>query len=171
MCAMFTITVGYLILIVYNQFHAMLCLTWIDIYEYNNLLYSQPLQQCALSSLELYFSTDAVTVHLWWFHQIEPFSALLALCDRWIPSQKSVTRSFDILFDLRLNKWLSKQSWGWWFETRHRAHCNAIHSQCLQAIFEIDNWLSVMFIWSSATLLNESIFNWLGVPKCSPVPI
>ena len=27
-----------------------------------------------------------------------------------------VTRSFDIFFDLCLNKWLSKQSWGWWFE-------------------------------------------------------
>ena len=27
-----------------------------------------------------------------------------------------LTRSFDIFFDLRLNKWLSKQSWRWWFE-------------------------------------------------------
>ena len=32
-------------------------------------------------------------------------------------SQRPVTRSFDIFFDLRLNKRLSKQSWGWWFET------------------------------------------------------
>ena len=38
----------------------------------------------------------------------------------------SVTRSFDVFFDLRLNKRLSKQPWGWWFETpawslwRHR---------------------------------------------------
>ena len=29
-------------------------------------------------------------------------------------------RSFDIFFDLRLNKRLSKQSWGWWFETPSR---------------------------------------------------
>ena len=28
-----------------------------------------------------------------------------------------MTRSFDVYFDLRLNKRLSKQSWGWWFET------------------------------------------------------
>ena len=28
-----------------------------------------------------------------------------------------ISRSFDVFFDLRLNKWLSKQSWGWWFET------------------------------------------------------
>ena len=33
------------------------------------------------------------------------------------PAQKPVTRSFDVLFGLRLNKRLSKQSWGWWFET------------------------------------------------------
>ena len=42
------------------------------------------------------------------------------------PTQRPVTRSFDVYFDLRPNKWLSKQSWGWWFETlscslwRHR---------------------------------------------------
>ena len=33
------------------------------------------------------------------------------------PTQKPVTRSFDVFFDLRLNKRLSKQPWGWWFET------------------------------------------------------
>ena len=33
------------------------------------------------------------------------------------PTQRPVTRSFDVFFDLRLNEWLSKQSWGWWFET------------------------------------------------------
>ena len=32
------------------------------------------------------------------------------------PTQRPVTRSFDVFFDLRLNKRLSKQSWGWWFE-------------------------------------------------------
>ena len=30
---------------------------------------------------------------------------------------RPVTRSFDIFFDLRLNKRLSKQLWGWWLET------------------------------------------------------
>ena len=33
------------------------------------------------------------------------------------PSQRPVTLSFDIFYDLRLNKRLSKQSWGWLFET------------------------------------------------------
>ena len=31
------------------------------------------------------------------------------------PTQRPVTRSFDVIFDLRLNKRLSKQPWGWWF--------------------------------------------------------
>ena len=34
------------------------------------------------------------------------------------PAQRPVMRSFDVFFDLRLNKWFSKQAWGWWlFET------------------------------------------------------
>ena len=43
------------------------------------------------------------------------------------PAQRPVTRSFDVFFDLRLNKRLSKQSWGWWFGTLSRPlwrHCN-----------------------------------------------
>ena len=42
---------------------------------------------------------------------------------RWIPRTKAqgpVTPRFDVFFDLRLNKRLSKQSWGWWFETLSR---------------------------------------------------
>ena len=43
------------------------------------------------------------------------------------PAQRPVTRSFDVFFDLRLNKRLIKQSWGWRFETLSRPlwrHCN-----------------------------------------------
>ena len=43
------------------------------------------------------------------------------------PSQRPLTRSFDVFFDLCLNKPLSKQSWCWWFETPLRSlwrHCN-----------------------------------------------
>ena len=42
------------------------------------------------------------------------------------PSQRPVTRIFDVFFDPLLNKRLSKQSWGWWFETPSRSlwhHC------------------------------------------------
>ena len=43
------------------------------------------------------------------------------------PTQKPVTRSSDVFFDLRLNKRLSKQWWCWWFETPSCPlwhHCN-----------------------------------------------
>ena len=62
----------------------------------------------------------------WWRHQMETFSALLVLCvgnspvTGEFPSQRPVTRSFDVFFDPRLNKRLIKQSWGWWFETASR---------------------------------------------------
>ena len=36
------------------------------------------------------------------------------------PIQRPVTRNFNVFFDLRLNKRLSKQSWGWWFEMLSR---------------------------------------------------
>ena len=39
---------------------------------------------------------------------------------RWIPTQRPVAQSFDVFFDLHLNKRLSKQSWGWWLETLSR---------------------------------------------------
>ena len=60
-------------------------------------------------------------------------SALLALCagnspvTGKFPTQRPVTRSFDVFFDLRMNKPMSKQWWGWWFETPSRPillHCN-----------------------------------------------
>ena len=69
----------------------------------------------------------------WWRHQMGTFSALLAFCTGnspvtgEFPSQRPVTRSFEIFFDLRLNKPLSKQSWSWSFETPSRSlwrHCN-----------------------------------------------
>ena len=68
----------------------------------------------------------------WWRHQMETFSTLLAICagnspaPGEFPAQRPVTRSFDVFFDLHPNKRLSKQWWGWWFETpscplwRHR---------------------------------------------------
>ena len=49
---------------------------------------------------------------------------------RWIlHTKRPVTLSFDVLFDPRLNKSLSKQSWGWWYiidVRHHRAHYDVI---------------------------------------------
>ena len=44
-----------------------------------------------------------------------------------VTGQSPMARSFDVFFDLCLNKWSSKQSWGWWFETPLCSlwrHCN-----------------------------------------------
>ena len=68
----------------------------------------------------------------WRRHQMETFSSLLAICagnspvSGEFPAQRPVTRGFDVFYNLRPDKRLSKQSWGWWFETpshslwRHR---------------------------------------------------
>ena len=70
--------------------------------------------------------------YAWWRHQMETFSALLAICagnspvTGEFPAQRLVTRSFDVFFDLRLVKRLSKRARinnreaG--YLRRHRAH-------------------------------------------------
>ena len=87
-----------------------------------------------LTIISVTFSTFAVAVswgydidHLrneWWRHQMEKNCRVTGhLCGeftghRWIPHTKaSDAESFDVFFDLRMNKRLSKQSWGWRFET------------------------------------------------------
>ena len=42
------------------------------------------------------------------------------LCGEFTGTQRPVTRSVGVSFYLRLDKRLSKQSWGWWFETPSR---------------------------------------------------
>ena len=65
-------------------------------------------------------------------------SPLLALCagnssvTGEFPLQRPVTRSFDVFLDLCLNKRLSKQSRGWWYETPLGTlwrHCNVLPKQ------------------------------------------
>ena len=90
---------------------------------------------CPIQGIPIYIYKLHLCNHFiipWWRHQMETFSALLAICagnspvSGECPTQRPVTRSFDAYFDLRPNKRLSKQSWGWWFETlspplwRHR---------------------------------------------------
>ena len=59
-------------------------------------------------------------------------------------AQRPVTRSFDVFFDLRLIKWRSKHSWGWWFKTPSRPlwrHCN---DDCHSTI-----WLSEYILFTT----------------------
>ena len=71
----------------------------------------------------------------WRRDPMKTFSASLAFCAGNSPvtgefsTQRPVTRSFNVFFDLRLNIRLSKQSWCWWFETLSRSlwrHCNVL---------------------------------------------
>ena len=92
---------------------------------------------------------------------METFSALLAICAGYspatgdFPKQKPGTRSFDVFFDLRLNKWLSEQSWGWGFETLSRSlwrHCNEKRTNS-GSITPTTAWLSW---WANISLSNIS---------------
>ena len=75
----------------------------------------------------------AVFHNSFWRHQMETFSASLAICagnspvPGEFPAQRPVALSFDVFFDMHPNKWLCKRWWGWWFEApscplwRHRS--------------------------------------------------
>ena len=102
--------------------------------------------------IHLYFGNQALyPLSSRWRHQMETFSALLAICagnspvpDEF-PAQWPVTRSFDVFFHLRLNKRLSKHAWGWWFETlsrplwRHRNVLNDRWCRCYFSLF-MQSW-------------------------------
>ena len=66
-----------------------------------------------------HFCTDTTkSLNRWWCHQMETFSALLAICagnspvPGRFPAHRPVTQSFDVFSDMCLNKGLSKQKWG-----------------------------------------------------------
>ena len=92
----------------------------------------------------------------WWSHQMETFSALLAICvghspvPGEFPAQKPVTRSF-VFFYLRLNKRLIKQSWDWWFETLSRPlwrHRNGLTTNIHNVLlFVASLWLRHGSLW------------------------
>ena len=116
--------------IVWNIHIWCICMTELSALKHHemNSLYegdynSTPENRCQMNT---FWTTS------WWRHQMETFSVLLAICAEnspvpgEFPAQRPVTRSFDVFFDLHPNKRLSKEWWGWWFETpscplwRHR---------------------------------------------------
>ena len=134
--------------------------------------YRSPLLQWGI-----YFDEDKMNF-TWWRHQMETFSALLALCagnspvPAEFPAQRPVTRSFDDFFDLRLNKRLCKQSWGWWFETpsrplwRHRNevdHCKYLYVVKVKIIrigvWEKKHYISNVFIHLQIMLSTWCLFH------------
>ena len=76
------------------------------------------------------------------------------------PTQRPVTRSFDVFFDLRLNKRLSKQ-WGWWFEMPSRPlwrHHNMIFGH---------EWGESLHEWPKTSFtLWHTLFNFVHIILC-----
>ena len=114
--------------------HILMCLYFV--YLYIVLCFQVSYTQTAPAYNYMYVHQRTWrTREAWWRHQMETFPALLAICagnspvPGEFPEQRPVTRSFDVFFDLRLNKQLSKQSRGWRFETLPRPlwrHSNGI---------------------------------------------
>ena len=105
----------------------------------------------------------------WRRHQMETFSTLLALCARnsqvtgEFSSQKPVTRSFDVVFDPRLNKRLSKQSRRRWFETPLRSllrHCNVDFLSTTIIIHDRLQFVAFLSIWDAIILSNIKIYSY-----------
>ena len=76
-------------------------------------------------------SENCYTFGSWWRHQMEIFSALLAFCAGNSPHKGKWRGALVFSLIRALNKWLSKQSRCWWFETPSSSlwrHCNDIPS-------------------------------------------
>ena len=87
---------------------------------YHNITYCTPQQQIINQTYMMMSSNGNINIRV---TSVETStSVLLAICagnspvPGEFPAQRPVTQSFDVCFDLRLNKRLSKQSWDWWFE-------------------------------------------------------
>ena len=101
---------------------------------------------------------------------METFSALLAICagnspvPGEFPAQRPGTRSFDVFFDLCQNKWLSKQSSGWWFD---RAHCDVILMQCYKEVGNLlaTSLLADSFVFSYSRRLMVLEYEYADYPR------
>ena len=103
---------------------------------------------------------------------MEIFSALLTLCvgnspvTGEFPSQRPVMRNFAVFLDQGLNKRLSKQSWGWWFETQSRSlwrHCNGLYRKEINSVYFLNTWINHslcrLFLWGNQWLIDLILLN------------
>ena len=137
-------------------------------------------QQKHFSLIKFHFkmtANDSISVeasenflYAWWRHQMETFSVLLAIyagnspVPGEFPAQRPVTRSFDVFFDLRLNKRLSKHSWGWWFATLSRPlwrHCNVLPT-CSLFDDPVPVWHRTLYLWFLGGRWLPGLSRWLG---------
>ena len=84
------------------------------------------------------------------------------------PTQRPVTRGFGVFFDLRLNKQLSKQSWGWWFETPTRSLWR--HRNDFVHIYNTSQWLCTRFMFCWALVLVDFKIYPSGLLHCHRSP-
>ena len=127
----------------------------------DEFLYCQPLWLVYREILSLHYTHILWRLtHNWtcsfnlhsprWRHQMETFFALLALCEGnspvtgEFPSQRPVTRSFAVFFDLRLNKRLNKQSRRRDLK-RHRAHYDVT---------------VIQVVWPNSMVSGLGLFSW-----------
>ena len=92
------------------------------------------------------------------------------------PTQRPVRQSFDVFFDLRLNKRLSKQCWGWWFEMLSSPlwrHCNEIttpysiaHKTITTKAWDVDD--SVIELTTDTSNLSWSMLMTCGIHELEP---
>ena len=93
---------------------------------------------------------------------METFSVLLDICagnspvPGEFPTQRPVTRSFVVFFDLHLNKRLSKQWWSWWFEMSSSPlwrHCNDFWD--METLLRVVSTLVYQWISAKQTQLQD----------------
>ena len=96
--------------------------------------------------------------------EMETFSVLLALCEGNPPvicgfsSQRPVSWSFGVFYDLRLNKQLNKQSIHRWIETPSHSlwrHCNGSHGISSSWVF-CTQFLATLTHWDRDEMKNIS---------------
>ena len=81
------------------------------------------------------------------------------------PTQRPVTRSFGVFFDLRLNKRLSKQPRCWWFETLLWSlwrHCNEPISLTLFNLNSHSTDISISFRPDYDKMITIKFCTWCG---------
>ena len=79
------------------------------------------------------------------------------------PAQRPVTWSFDVFFDLRLNNWLGKQSWGRWFDTPSCPLWR--HSNDMGHVHYMGSITSSIPVWSCKKFGILSFLNHANIPS------
>ena len=121
--------------------------------------------------------------YAWWRHQMEIFSAILAICAGNSPvtgefhAQRPVMQSFDVFFVLCLNKRLSKQSWGRYGYLQERDAWRASVGFCMVQLkphwmghrlhpnlkMDVDEW---MFCFDAVMLSSRPNFTVIKLGNC-----